>query len=272
MSLVLVVDDNPTNLDLMLYLLKAFGHAPLAAHDGQEGIDIAKRERPDLILMDIHMPGLDGYEAARMLRSDPALRDTPLVAVTALAMVGDREKILEAGFDGYIAKPIDPEAFVGLVDGFLQPGSRRQPGPLPSIGSPAAGSAPRAAAARRATILVVDDSPVNLNLMRSTFEPSGYEVLTFLHPMEALASARKKRPDLILSDVHMSPTSGHDFLGIVKADPDLRSIPFIFISSTVWQDRDREMGLALGADRFIARPIDPEKLLAEIEQCLKHLE
>jgi len=100
---VLVIEDNPASLDLMIYLLKAFGHTPLSSRDGLEGIETAKRERPDLILCDIQLPGADGIEVCRQLKKDPAVRDIPIVAVTAYAMVGDRDKLLSEGFNGYLS-------------------------------------------------------------------------------------------------------------------------------------------------------------------------
>lgn len=124
---ILVIEDNQTNLDLMLYLLEAFGHATLAARDGEQGVELAARLRPDLILCDIAMPRLDGYGVAERLKSDPALRVIPLIAVTASAMVGDRDRVFGAGFDGYISKPIEPETFVSQVEAHLGPRSQDHP-------------------------------------------------------------------------------------------------------------------------------------------------
>src|SRR5579864_6953133 len=106
----------------MSYLLTAFGHEALEAHEGVEGIEKARRENPDLILLDINMPRMDGYEVARLLSGVPECNRIPIVAVTALAMVGDREKIMASGFSGYIAKPLDPEAFPTQVQGYLAAG------------------------------------------------------------------------------------------------------------------------------------------------------
>src|SRR5271155_2924663 len=102
---ILVIEDNSDNLDLMAYLLGAFGHTVVTARDGEEGLEAARREAFDLIVCDVQMPKVDGYGVARQLKADTQLRRIPLVAVTAFAMVGDRDKILAAGFDGYIAKP-----------------------------------------------------------------------------------------------------------------------------------------------------------------------
>src|ERR1041385_1265644 len=118
---ILVVEDNEANLELMTYLLRAFGHAVISARDGNAGLALARAEKPDLVLCDIHLPGLSGMDVARSIRSDRALDGVPLIAVTAFAMVGDRETILAAGFDGYLAKPIAPEAFVQQVEAFLRP-------------------------------------------------------------------------------------------------------------------------------------------------------
>ena len=99
MARILVIEDNPDNLELMTYLLRAFGHDVLAAQDGAEGLATVHREALDLIVCDVHLPKLDGYEVARELKADSRLQCIPLLAVTALAMVGDRDKVLMAGFD-----------------------------------------------------------------------------------------------------------------------------------------------------------------------------
>jgi CheY-like chemotaxis protein len=117
---ILVIEDNPVNLELLTDLLEAFGFTVLAAHGGAQGIELVRQEKLDLIICDIQMPGMDGYEVAAYLKRDPMLRRIPLVAVTALAMVGDREKVLAAGFDGYIDKPISPELFKKQVEGFME--------------------------------------------------------------------------------------------------------------------------------------------------------
>ena len=112
---MLLVEDNPANLALMQYLLQAAGYTTLTATDGRQGIVVAQRESPDVL----QMPILNGYDAARQVKEIPALRGVPIIAVTAYAMVGDRDKILARGFDGYIEKPITPERFVSEVETFI---------------------------------------------------------------------------------------------------------------------------------------------------------
>jgi two-component system cell cycle response regulator len=118
---ILIIEDNPANLELMRYLLSAFGHAPFHADTGAEGVRLALERRAHLILCDLQLPDIDGFEVLKRLRAQPATARIPVIAVTALAMVGDRERALAAGFDAYVAKPIDPETFVRQVESVLPP-------------------------------------------------------------------------------------------------------------------------------------------------------
>src|SRR5262245_61444179 len=109
MARILVVEDNPMNLKLAAVVLIAAGHTVLRAQDGEEGLSIARREKPDLILMDVQMAGMDGLTATRMLKSEIETHRIPVVALTAFAMRGDEEKIMAAGCDAYVAKPFERE-------------------------------------------------------------------------------------------------------------------------------------------------------------------
>jgi two-component system cell cycle response regulator len=116
---ILIIEDNPINAELMAYLLRAFGHTILSAGDGEEGLQMAWRERPDLILCDVGLPKMDGCELTRLLKANAALATIPVVAVTASAMAEQRQKILSAGFDGFLIKPFEVENFVAQVEQFL---------------------------------------------------------------------------------------------------------------------------------------------------------
>jgi two-component system cell cycle response regulator DivK len=115
MATVLVIEDNPANMKLVTFLLESAGRTVLAANDAETGLTLARSRRPDLILMDIQLPGMDGLEATALLKGDEATRAIPVIALTALAMKGDEERILAAGCDGYIAKPIVYREFLTLV-------------------------------------------------------------------------------------------------------------------------------------------------------------
>ncbi|MCY7400085.1 MAG: response regulator [Nocardioides sp.] len=118
-STVLMIEDNVQNRYLATYLLEHHGFTVVVAVDGPQGIELATTLLPDLVLLDIQMPGMDGYSVARALRVKEELRATPIIAVTSYAMAGDREKALAAGCDGYIEKPIDPQTFVAEISTHL---------------------------------------------------------------------------------------------------------------------------------------------------------
>ena len=115
MATVLVVEDNPANMTLATFLLESVGHTVLKARDAETGVGLARSERPDLVLMDIQLPGMDGLRATAILKADAATRDIPVIALTALAMKGDEERIRSAGCDGYIAKPLSYKNFLETI-------------------------------------------------------------------------------------------------------------------------------------------------------------
>lgn len=124
---VLIVEDNEMNLKLARDLLQLDGFRTLEAMRGAEGVDLAKTHHPDVVIMDIQLPDFDGWEALRRLREDPATADLVVLAVTAFAISGDKERFLAAGFDGYVAKPLDVATFSNLVRRFCE-GSALPPG------------------------------------------------------------------------------------------------------------------------------------------------
>ncbi|MEN6423249.1 MAG: response regulator [Smithella sp.] len=113
---ILVIEDNEQNLYLVRFILEKSGYQVHAAMDGQAGIDMANELKPDLILLDIQLPVMDGYAVAQNLRANPQLSSTPIVAVTSHAMVGDRDKAMQVGCNGYIEKPINPDTFMAEVE------------------------------------------------------------------------------------------------------------------------------------------------------------
>ena len=119
MARILVVEDNPTNMKLAVLLLETAGHTVICATDAESGVTLARVDRPDLILMDIQLPGMDGLAATVLLKQDEATRAIPVIALTALAMKGDEERIRAAGCDGYIAKPMRYTDFLATVSAQL---------------------------------------------------------------------------------------------------------------------------------------------------------
>ena len=119
MAKILLVEDNEMNRDMLSRRLQRRGHDVVCAADGGEGVELAGRELPDLILMDMSLPGIDGWEASRQLKADPATSGIPIIALTAHAMSNDRERALEAGCDDYDTKPVELPRLLGKIDALL---------------------------------------------------------------------------------------------------------------------------------------------------------
>jgi CheY-like chemotaxis protein len=127
-SRILIIEDNEQNLYLITFLLEKNKYEVIQARNGRQGIDLAKHVNPTIILLDIQLPEMDGYTVAKELRNNPELADVPIVAVTSYAMIGDRERIIDAGCTGYIEKPINPDTFISQIEEYLQPHPSKKEG------------------------------------------------------------------------------------------------------------------------------------------------
>ncbi len=251
---ILVVEDNRDNKELMQYLLTAFGYAPLLAAGGAEGVHLARKHRPDLILMDLRMPEMDGYEATAEIRKAAGSEECKIVAVTAFAMVGDQQRILSSGFDGYISKPIAAETFVTQVESFLSPELR-------------AGANP-AISAHMASILVLDDRSDDRELLATLLGHAGYSVRGASTGEEALGLVRTDRPDLVITDILMPGMNGYEFVRRLRSDPETDAIPVAFCTAHYEEGEVRQLAAACGVSHFIPKPCDPDTVVSTVAEAL----
>jgi two-component system cell cycle response regulator len=249
---ILIIEDNPANVELMAFLLTAYGHVPVAAPDGPRGLAAARAERPDLVACDVNLPGMDGFAVLAALKAEPLLAGVPVLAVTALAMAGDREKVLAAGFDGYISKPIEPESFVAELEAFLLP-----------AGAPVAPSPVQEA---QPSVLLVDDDPFMLAVLGEMLAGEPYRLLSAPSGTEALALLGRESVDVILCDQSMPGMSGTEVLAEVAA----RHPHTVRLMITGQQDlAEIEAALQSGvADAHYAKPVSAASLRAHLAQAV----
>jgi CheY-like chemotaxis protein/signal transduction histidine kinase len=248
MNRILIIEDNPDNMELARYLLEAHGYECVPATDGESGVQRARECKPDLVICDLQLPGMDGFQVLRELRGDASLHNMPVVAVTAYAMVGDRERVLAAGFDGYISKPLDPERFVGQVAGFLQ---ASQP-PPPTV----------------AHVLVVDDRPVNAELLATVLTYYGYTVEHARDGIEALERIAARRPDLVITDLLMPNLDGEALCLAVRANPSLAGLPLVIHTASYRSRQARQVADRVGVRWVLAKPSEPSEIISVVREAL----
>ena len=264
MARILVIEDNPANMKLTTLLLNKAGHAVLRAVDAETGLTLARTGRPDLILMDIQLPGMDGLAATALLKQDPATAAIPVIALTAMAMKEDQEKSLVAGCDAYIAKPLAYQELYAAIDTLL---AKAEPPPA-SETIPPLSESDDVMSHPTATILIVDDEVKNRKLLEAMLRPEGYRTLGVASGEEALAAIAQHAPDLILLDVMMPGTDGYEVANILKTNPDTANIPIIMVTAHTSRSA-RLVGLNLGADEFLTKPVDRAELSIRIKNLLR---
>ena len=205
MSRILIVDDNPTNLRLAASVLELEGHQVDQAADADQALDYLAGTVPDLILMDIALPGMDGLTLTRQLKADSRLAAVPVVALTAFAMKGDEQKARDAGCAGYLAPP-----------------------------------------AQR--LLIVDDNPTNLRLLRAQLEAEGLDVVEAANGVEALDVLAQTTVQGVISDILMPRMDGYRLCLAVRRDPRFGALPFVLYTSTYNSPADRDLASSAGAD------------------------
>ncbi len=256
MARILIAEDSPDIRALIEMLLSAAGHEVSSVTDGRAAVETARRERPDLILMDLSLPLLSGWEATRQIRSDPAASGIPILAVTAHAMHGDRERALAAGCDGFIAKPINEETFAPRVLAFLN---------TRGSAAPPADRAERPQA-EPGRILVVDDQAEVAELLRGDLATDGHDVAVATSAAAAVARVEMDGPyDLAVIDVMLGADSGYAVTRTISE----RSPEYVPILLVTAGTIDRERGFTAGADDFIGKPIDTMELRARARSLIR---
>ncbi|MBI9092865.1 MAG: response regulator [Desulfobacterium sp.] len=270
MRTILVVEDNTYNMKLVRSLLQIGGFKVVEAWTAEEGLELIKKHTPDLILMDIQLPGMDGLSATRQIKTDENIKDTPVIALTAYAMKGDEQKVLEAGCAGYMTKPLDTKCFLKDLKAYLPKGED-------------GGERQQAFTGRKTDqeikvthedrfysnkILIVDDDPLNVKLLKAKLSMDTFLTIEAYNGHECLKKVKEEHPDLILLDLMMPGISGFEVTRILKKDNKTKDIPIIHVTALDSND-DKARALEAGADEFLNKPINTKELLTRIRSLLK---
>jgi len=269
MAKILLVEDNEMNRDLISRKLKRQGFEVVLAVDGAEGIEKANDETPDLILMDMGLPILDGYAATRLLKGNEQTRGIPVIGLSAHAMSGDAGKALEAGCDDYDTKPVEWERLLPKIRQALEQTAAAAPDPhdlaTTTLGSGfTAGSPP-------ARVLVVDDSPMHREVLSRRLGELGYVAETAEGAFAAWQRLAEKPFDAVLLDVTLPGSSAKEVLGQLKSDARQGDIP-VLVTCPVDAVDDAIGCLRIGADDFVPQPFHAEVLGARLGSSLERRE
>ncbi|MBF0231734.1 MAG: response regulator [Desulfamplus sp.] len=246
----LVIDDNRNNLMLEKDILEVAGFEVHEAENATDGITAARREKPDIIIMDVRLPDMSGTEAARILRQEKETGDIPIVFVTASVLKDGRENMNSFSNSGFIGKPINTRTFAGEISQFMKGecnmGGKDKP-----------------------LILIVDDHIKNIELLEAQLVPLGYEIVKATNGEDALEKLSENPIDLILLDVVMPGMDGFEITRRIRADPKHRVLPIVLVTE-LRESEDRVRGIEAGCDDFLSKPFNKSELLARVQSLLKN--
>jgi CheY-like chemotaxis protein len=262
MARVLVVEDDANNLDVASRIIRAAGHEALVATDGVAGLDLARVERPDAILVDLLLPRMDGWSLTRSLRTEPWAASIPIIAVSALALPSDRARAIEAGCDDFVSKPFAPAELRAILLRYFPGGAAHVPLARDG-GPPPRGPVP----VTLGRVLIVDDEVANVELLARRLEAIGCQTQVASSGERAIALARSEQPDLILLDVMMPGIDGWQTCRRLKSQPETADIPVIFVTA---KDRyeDLSKGFEVGGVDYLTKPFEPIELAARVRSAI----
>ncbi len=273
---VLLVDDNPDNILILKKFLESEHFNISNASSGEEALEIANNNQPDLIALDVKMPGMDGFEVCRHLKAAPATKDIPIIFITGKIERADIEEGFSAGCDEYITKPFKLIEVRNRIRTHLLLNEQKD--------SKLLGQDQDSVAIDGFKVLIVDDNPLNINVLKDALESFQLNISIALNGKNAVDITPHIQPDLILLDIMMPEMNGFEVCRHLKADPATKDIPIIFVTAKN-QPEDIEKGFALGGCDYVLKPfyllevqarvkshLMQRKLLALKESWLKQLE
>ena len=262
---ILIVDDNAVNLTLLQFLLRSEGYDVQVATSGQQALDLTRSLSPDLILMDLQLSDMHGFEVTRTLKSDPATSGIPIIAVTAYAMKGDEEKALSAGCDQYVTKPIDTRALPRLIAQQLGQGP---PEAMPVVSASAEVPEGLAEGEREKPLALVVEDNLEMNVFLSLALSRSCRTVSAYDGQEGIEKALALNPDLILSDLVMPKVTGEQLVATLRANSRFDGVPIVLLTGHDDDPALRARLLRAGAQDYITKPCSAEELDARVGNLL----
>lgn len=246
---ILVVEDDPKSARLVKDILELRGYIVMEANNGLSAIRIINEHVPDLIFMDMNLPGIDGVTLTRLIKTSSKTDNIPVIALTASAMKGDKNRFLQAGCDDYISKPFHVKDILDVIHKYAKAEEQKT---IP----------------HQPIILIADDKAENIELISAILAPMGYGIIKAVNGVEAIEKIRTLHPDIALVNVMMPELNGIEVCKNIKSDELYASIPIIII--TALDDTESKIrALSVSADEFLTKPIDKYELIVRINNLLK---
>ena len=269
---ILVIDDSKTAQKVLKNIFTDAGYDVIQAFDGESGIALAQQHKPALIIMDVIMPGISGFQATRMIRKDPEVANTPIMIVSGNKQAGDQFWLSSIGADLYLFKPFTRDDILSALDKLLYSDVEKK------TAKPAEASnqviepdkiyqEKNLTIGNEKTILVVDDSKTVQYQMKKILIQRGYDVLQAYDAKSGIIMARKNKPALIIMDVVMPGANGFQATRYIRNSPDIADIPIIIISGNK-QACEQFLATKLGANHFLTKPFSRREIFAVIDKNL----
>jgi len=245
---ILVIDDEPEVIKILQIRLERDKFQVITANNGKTALQKIKLEIPDLIILDIMMPGMDGYQVCEKIKSDPSTGDIPIIMLTAKNMGEDLEMALEKKADWYVIKPYEYKYLLKKINQLIQRSEKTQ--------------------ISNKKFLVIDDEVEILETLTVYFKKFNSHILKAENGKEGLRIAIQEKPDLIILDVMLPEVDGYRVCKELKENPKTKNIPVIMLTALA-QETDERAGFESGADAYASKPFDFPRLLEEIKRLLR---
>jgi len=261
---ILIIDDDPIVTQELKVLLKDENCELSFAYTGEKGLEFIKKFRPDLLILDLRMPGMDGFTVLELLQKDEKMKDIPVIILSAIDLTEEEKRRFPPNVKAILLKgQIDKTSLIKVVRQILYPETEIKTESLqkplqPSLDTTSAGPA---------KILIVEDNPDNLFLLKEALKDTNYTIHTAPNGVQAIEQAQRIKPDLIIMDMLMPIMDGYEATQRLKKDPTLKNIPIIGLTARAMRG-DREKVLAAGCDDYLAKPVDPFIFKKKIEEWL----